>query len=736
MGTSLNQAIAVTATVPVRRQRQGPGRYARAGVWVALSVASLTSCGDTLGPDDIAAIRISAGNGQTAAAGTEVPVRPAVQAVDDGGQPIAGVSISFTVVEGGGAVSPAVATTDQNGIADVSWTLGPEPGEHVLRASTGRLATQLTFTTTGVVGPAAIIEQQAGDQQTATAGRPVATRPAVRVTDQVGNPVVGVEVTFAVASGGGQIIGASTVTGSTGVATLLEWILGPDPGPNTLTASAEGLTPATFTATGVPGPAIVTIVGGDGQTAVAGTTLPTPPAVLVTDARGKPLSQVAVTFTVVGGGGSVSSGTATTDDAGMAAVQWTLGPLVGTNTLFAQTADLAIVSFTAVGNAGQPALLAIISGDGQAALVGTALPVPPTVVVLDAQGNPVGDVSVEFTVTSGGGSLTGTPAVSNSIGIAAAGWTLGATAGINTVDAVVTGVALVTFFATGLSEVYDIDLSKSGFTPTQRQILTAAAKQWETLVVGDLPPVSFAAAALPANDCGIEHPEVNGTVDDVLIFAVAVDFGDGLGGTLASAGPCVTRDAGGLTVVGVMRFDTADLSSLEQQGLLKDVVLHELGHVLGFGALIWVDLGFLQNPSLNNLGADTHFSGPLAIAAFDAVGGTDYSAGAKVPVENERGSQGTQDSHWRESVLGSELMTGFVDSGQNPLSVVTVESLADLGYLVNSEPADSYTVPLGTASLIQSAAAAGTRLLLKDDVWRGPLYRVDRSGRLTAILRR
>ena len=110
--------------------------------------------------------------------------------------------------------------------------------------------------------------------------------------------------------------------------------------------------------------------------------------------------------------------------------------------------------------------------------------------------------------------------------------------------------------------------------------------------------------------------------------------------------------------------------------------------------------------------------------------------GAKVPVENERGAQGTQDSHWRESVLGSELMTGFVDSGQNPLSVVTVESLADLGYLVNSEPADSYTVPLGTASLIQSAAAAGTRLYLKDDVWRGPLYRVDRSGRLTAILRR
>ncbi len=697
-------------------------------------MASLTSCGDTLGPDDIAAIRISAGNGQTAAAGTELPVRPAVQAVDDGGQPIPGVSISFTVVEGGGAVSPAVATTDQNGIADVSWTLGPEPGEHVLRASTGRLATQLTFTTTGVVGPAAIIEQQAGDQQTATAGRPVATRPAVRVTDQVGNPVVGVEVTFAVASGGGQIIGASTVTGSTGVATLLEWILGPDPGPNTLTASAEGLTPATLTATGVPGPAIVTIVGGDGQTAVAGTTLPTPPAVLVTDARGKPVSQVAVAFTVVGGGGSVSSGTATTDDAGMAVVQWTLGPLVGTNTLFAQTADLAIVSFTAVGIAGPPAMLEIISGDGQAGLVGTALPVPPAVVVRDAQGNPVGDVSVEFTVTSGDGSLTGTPALSNSNGIAAAGWTLGATAGINTVDAVVTGVALVTFTATGLSEVYDIDLSKSGFTPAQRQILTAAAQQWETLVVGDLPPQ---LVALAANACvGIEHPEVNDTVDDVLIFAVAVDI-DGPGGTLASAGPCVTRDASGLTVVGVMQFDTADLSSLEQQGLLKDVVLHELGHVLGFGALIWVDLGFLQNPSLpSNSGADTHFSGPLAIAAFDAVGGTDYSAGAKVPVENERGGEGTQDSHWRESVLGSELMTGFVDSGQNPLSVVTVESLADLGYLVNSEPADSYTVPLGTASLIQSAAAAGTRLLLKDDVWRGPLYRVDRSGRLTAILRR
>ncbi|MEY9156351.1 leishmanolysin [Bradyrhizobium japonicum] len=47
------------------------------------------------------------------------------------------------------------------------------------------------------------------------------------------------------------------------------------------------------------------------------------------------------------------------------------------------------------------------------------------------------------------------------------------------------------------------------------------------------------------------------------------------------------------------------------------------------------------------------------------------SAGSlPVPVENT-GGEGTVDSHWRDTVFGAELMTGFVNQGGNPMSRVT-----------------------------------------------------------------
>jgi hypothetical protein len=159
----------------------------------------------------------------------------------------------------------------RRGIATARWTLSTQPRDNVVIGSTERLTTQLTFTATGVVGAAAIVQKRSGDGQTATSGRPVDVRPSVTVTDQVGNPVVGVAVMWAVLSGGGQISGAKPVTGSEGVATLLEWILGAGPGPNAVTATVQGLPAATFTATGVAGPALVTVIDGDGQTAEAGT---------------------------------------------------------------------------------------------------------------------------------------------------------------------------------------------------------------------------------------------------------------------------------------------------------------------------------------------------------------------------------------------------------------------------------------------------------------------------------
>lgn len=97
----------------------------------------------------------------------------------------------------------------------------------------------------------ASLAKQGGDNQTAEPGQAVSVAPSVKVTSSTGAVVSGVTVTFAVASGGGSITGATPTTGSDGVATVGSWVLG-TAGTNTLTASivGPGVTgnPATFTA--------------------------------------------------------------------------------------------------------------------------------------------------------------------------------------------------------------------------------------------------------------------------------------------------------------------------------------------------------------------------------------------------------------------------------------------------------------------------------------------------------
>src|SRR5581483_10267179 len=119
-------------------------------------------------------------------------------------------------------------STNAAGHATVgSWTLGATSGSNTLTASaTGLTGSPLTFHATGVADTANSMAVSAGDNQSATVHTNVATAPAVVITDQHGNPVQGVAVTFAVASGGGSATGTSTTTNASGVAAVGSWKLG------------------------------------------------------------------------------------------------------------------------------------------------------------------------------------------------------------------------------------------------------------------------------------------------------------------------------------------------------------------------------------------------------------------------------------------------------------------------------------------------------------------------------
>ena len=190
---------------------------------------------------------------------------------------------------------------------------------------------------------------------------------------------------------------------------------------------------------------------GDGQSAVVGSGVATPPSVQVSSRGGEHIPGLRVIFAVTSGGGTVTGATVETDVNGVAAVGgWTLGTQAGVNKLTATVAEVDTgLVFTATGTQGAPAAITKVAGDSQTATVGTVVSVAPTVRVADQYGNAVPGVGVTFAIVGGGGTATGTSAVTDTAGRAAVGsWRLGAQAGANALTATVSsGVAFAATFA-------------------------------------------------------------------------------------------------------------------------------------------------------------------------------------------------------------------------------------------------------------------------------------------------
>ena len=257
-------------------------------------------------------------------------------------------------------------------------------------------------------------------------------------------------------------------------------------------------------------------------------------------------------------------------------------------------------------------------------------------------------------------------------------------AGYETYIATSTPAVRVLRAGAAVTSAYKIEVRfLGGLTTAQKNAFKVAADRWAKVIVGDLPSV-----------------RVDGEiVDDLLILAQGTAI-DGPRGILGQAGPTHIRPANAgkskfLPVKGIMSFDTADLKAMEKDGTLKDVIAHEMGHVIGVGT-IWERKGLLKDAGTNTV----RFVGKNARKEF---GKLKKSAAADVPVENT-GGPGTADGHWRESVFRNELMSGFIAAPNNPLSRLTVASLLDLGYDVDFSKAEPYKLP----DLLAVAAAGAT----------------------------
>jgi leishmanolysin/hemolysin type calcium-binding protein len=231
--------------------------------------------------------------------------------------------------------------------------------------------------------------------------------------------------------------------------------------------------------------------------------------------------------------------------------------------------------------------------------------------------------------------------------------------------------------------MFDIVIRYGG-DPAYRAAFEAAAARWESVIVSGLPDVDSPAY---------------GRVDDLLIDATVGSI-DGRGHTLAHAEPDAFRSDSSLPYHGTIELDAADVAQMDLNGSLVDVLVHEIGHVLGFGEL-WDTLG---------LRTEFRYTGPHALAQYrNYIGDTSVTS---IPLE-ATGGPGTAGGHWSEDALNLELMTGyFAANFYSPLSVITIGAMEDLGYAVNYAEADPFA-PLsnGTTGADTIVATRGEDLL-------------------------
>ena len=309
-------------------------------------------------------LRKLSGDNQQGLAGEQLATPFVVSVLDEDGTAFAGAVVSFSVTAGGGTLSTSTATTDANGRARSTLTLGSEPGTNTVVATVAGLE-PVTFAATAIEQTPHSLTKVSGDSQEGPASTQLAAPFVVSVLDQAGSPLAGATVTFSVTAGGGLLSSTTdanpcTIESSTSSTTATtdangqaatRLTLGSEPGTNTVTATVAGLESVTFTATAAEQamPHSLTKVCGDSQEGTAGILLDEPLVVLVSDEDSAAMAGVVVSFSVTAGGGTLSDTTATTDANGRAATRLTLGSDAGTNTVSATAEGLESVTFTATG---------------------------------------------------------------------------------------------------------------------------------------------------------------------------------------------------------------------------------------------------------------------------------------------------------------------------------------------------------------------------------------------------
>ena len=314
-----------------------------------------------------------------------------------------------------GTVNPLQATVTVNGVAaqvsnrsflraGVPLALGPNTIQVTGTDRSGNSATDsVTVTRIPTAGAISLVS---GNTQSGPVGTVLPQPLVVRLTNALGQPVIGAPVVFRVEENSGGLVSGTATLGSLAVNTnslgqaSVFFRLGTRSGVgnNLVEASATGFTgSAVFAHSATPtAPQQIVVDTGNGQIGTIGQALPLPFVGIVTDAGFNRLAGVSVTFTVKQGGGNINGQplfTATSDSDGRVAAVLTLGVQEGQ--------ENNVVEATFAKNPGLPAAF-LASGKVPADLTQTRI----TGVVLDNANRPIEGVTMRLFRTHQG---TGVP---------------------------------------------------------------------------------------------------------------------------------------------------------------------------------------------------------------------------------------------------------------------------------------------------------------------------------------
>jgi hypothetical protein len=205
--------------------KAGSGYRLEAAAQGAQSQTSVSFAVSAAPGNSPARIELTGGAGQSGPVGQPLVNPYSVRVTTSNGAPVAGVTVTWAVLSGGGSIT-AKSTTNSSGVATAVHVLGSQAGTQQASATVAELSgSPVTFTATATPGPPArlIFQTQPSDTQ---AGETISPAVRVRVEDSFGNNVTGsdISLTIAIAPGTGtplaKLSGNRTVTVVEGIATF------------------------------------------------------------------------------------------------------------------------------------------------------------------------------------------------------------------------------------------------------------------------------------------------------------------------------------------------------------------------------------------------------------------------------------------------------------------------------------------------------------------------------------